>query len=70
MTTAEQTPSLPKFFSRYESRIDEALRTELLGLDPDMYNIHRYYMGWQEIDGTDSNAGGGKRMRPTLAMLA
>jgi len=27
-------------------------------------------MGWQEIDGTDSRATGGKRMRPTLAMLA
>ena len=27
-------------------------------------------MGWQEIDGTDSSATGGKRMRPTLAMLA
>jgi len=27
-------------------------------------------MGWQEIDGTNSNASGGKRMRPTLAMLA
>ena len=27
-------------------------------------------MGWQEIDGTDSSAIGGKRMRPTLAMLA
>ena len=27
-------------------------------------------MGWQEIDGTDSIATGGKRMRPTLAMLA
>jgi geranylgeranyl diphosphate synthase type I len=27
-------------------------------------------MGWQEIDGTDSHSTGGKRMRPTLAMLA
>ena len=27
-------------------------------------------MGWQEIDGTDSSAIAGKRMRPTLAMLA
>ncbi len=27
-------------------------------------------MGWQEIDGTDSKSLGGKRMRPTLAMLA
>ncbi|MCS5641671.1 MAG: polyprenyl synthetase family protein, partial [Dehalococcoidia bacterium] len=70
MTKVELAPSLPEFFSRYESRIDEALRTELSGLDPDIYNIHRYYMGWQEIDGTDSRATGGKRMRPTLAMLA
>ncbi len=70
MTTVKQTPSLPGFFSRYESRIDEALRKELTGLDTEIYNIHRYYMGWQEIDGTDSSTGGGKRMRPTLAMLA
>ena len=39
-------------------------------MKPDIYDIHRYYMGWQEIDGSDSNSMGGKRMRPTLAMLA
>lgn len=27
-------------------------------------------MGWQEIDGSDSNSTGGKRMRPTLTLLA
>jgi len=41
-----------------------------VGLEPDIYDIHRYYMGWQEIDGSDSNSSGGKRMRPTLALLA
>jgi len=67
---ATQSPSLPAFFTRYQGRIDEALRAELVGLKPDIYDIHRYYMGWQEIDGSDSNSTGGKRMRPTLAMLA
>lgn len=66
----KQGPSLPGFFSRYQSRIDDALRAELEGLEPDIYDIHRYYMGWQEIDGSDSNSTGGKRMRPTLALLA
>ncbi len=65
-----KSPSLPAFFTRYQGRIDEALRAELDGLEPDIYDIHRYYMGWQEIDGSDSNSMGGKRMRPTLAMLA
>ncbi len=65
-----KAPSLPIFFSRYQARIDEALRAELLGRESDIYDIHRYYMGWQEIDGSDSNSTGGKRMRPTLAMLA
>jgi geranylgeranyl diphosphate synthase type I len=66
----KQAPSLPDFFSRYQNRIDNALRAELVGLEPAIYDIHRYYMGWQEIDGSDSNSMGGKRMRPTLAMLA
>jgi len=69
-TGAKTGPSLPSFFTRYQSRIDEALRAELTGLTPEIYDIHRYYMGWQEIDGSDSNSTGGKRMRPTLALLA
>ena len=66
----KHAPSLPDFFTRYHDRIDEALRAELDGLEPAIYDIHRYYMGWQEIDGSDSMLTGGKRMRPTLAMLA
>ena len=76
----QQPPSLPDFFARYQDRIDTALRAEL-SEDPEqviresrmptgIYDIHRYYMGWQEIDGTHTDSTGGKRMRPTLAMLA
>ena len=71
-----QTPSLPAFFARYQDRIDAALRAELSDFScsnesvTDIYDIHRYYMGWQEIDGTHTASLGGKRMRPTLAMLA
>jgi len=71
-----QPPSLPAFFARYQDRIDAALRAELSDFScsnesvTDIYDIHRYYMGWQEIDGTHTASLGGKRMRPTLAMLA
>lgn len=61
---------MPSFFARYKDRIDTALRDELDDLEPDIYQIHRYYMGWQEIDGSPSQSTGGKRMRPTLAFLA
>lgn len=46
------------------------MRAEIADQKPAIYDIHRYYMGWKEIDGTDSKSIGGKRMRPTLAMLA
>jgi geranylgeranyl diphosphate synthase type I len=72
----QQAPSLPAFFARYEDRIDAALRAELSEFScsneavAGIYDIHRYYMGWQEIDGTHTDSKGGKRMRPTLAILA
>ncbi|MBG82101.1 MAG: polyprenyl synthetase family protein [SAR202 cluster bacterium] len=65
-----QPPSLPGFFSRYQNLINEALKDELSDLESDIYEIHRYYMGWQEVDGKPSNSTSGKRMRPTLALLA
>ncbi|MEK9676639.1 MAG: polyprenyl synthetase family protein [Chloroflexota bacterium] len=68
--TKSPAPSLPGFFSRYQDRIDTALRDEIAGLDPQIYAIHRYYMGWEETDGTPVDAPAGKRMRPTLALLA
>lgn len=62
--------SLPSFFARYQEPIDAALRAELDGLTLPLYETHRYYMGWTDVDGTESSNGGGKRLRPTLSLLA
>lgn len=62
--------SLPAFFSRYQQPIDAALRAELDELTLPLYATHSYYMGWTDIDGSESESAGGKRLRPTLALLA
>jgi geranylgeranyl diphosphate synthase type I len=61
---------LPSFFSRYQSTIDGALREELQGRELSLYETHRYYMGWTDTAGVPSDGGGGKRLRPTLTLLA
>jgi geranylgeranyl diphosphate synthase type I len=61
---------LPAFFARYQEQIDAALRAELEGLTLPLYETHSYYMGWTDLDGSPSSSVGGKRLRPTLALLA
>lgn len=61
---------LPSIFSRYSNRIDVALRAALDGFNSNIYDTHRYYMGWTQPDGSLANAAKGKRLRPTLALLA
>ncbi len=73
MSTAEnqvRTIGLPAFFARYQEPIDVALRAELDGLTLPLYETHRYYMGWTDVDGSPSSNAGGKRLRPTLSLLA
>ncbi len=70
-TGSAKPTTLPAFFARYQGMIDTALRAELDGLDLPVYETHRYYMGWTEVDGTPSSGSvAGKRLRPTLALLA
>ncbi len=71
-TTRNETRSisLPAFFSRYQQPIDAALKAELEGLSLPLYETHSYYMGWTDTDGTPSSNSGGKRLRPTLSLLA
>ena len=61
---------LPAFFARYQEQIDLALRAELDGLSLPLYETHSYYMGWTDVDGSETSNSGGKRLRPTLALLA
>lgn len=68
-----RSAELPAFFARYQELIDVALRAELDGLSLPLYQTHSYYMGWTEQDGSrpaGSGGSGGKRLRPTLALLA
>lgn len=66
----ERSTSLPAFFARYQEPIDAALRAELNGLTLPLYETHSYYMGWTGTDGSGPANSGGKRLRPTLALLA
>jgi geranylgeranyl diphosphate synthase type I len=71
-TTSEEVHAaeLPAFFARYQELIDLALKAELDGLSLPLYETHSYYMGWSDVDGSASSSSGGKRLRPTLALLA
>ena len=35
-----------------------------------IYDSLRYYMGWADVDGTSKRSAAGKRLRPTLCLLA
>ncbi len=60
----------PEVLDRVKRLVDPALRAAVDGLDdPRMRLIARYQMGWCEADGTPSR-GGGKAVRPTLAVLS
>lgn len=61
---------LPSFFARYQSTVDNALRNEISDLAFPLYDTHRYYMGWTDTEGNPAEGGGGKRLRPTLTLLA
>ncbi|MQG09737.1 MAG: polyprenyl synthetase family protein [SAR202 cluster bacterium] len=61
--------SIPKFFQRYEERINFALRKEYEKLHGNIYDTHKYYMGWTDENGKKINAIGGKRLRPNLVLL-
>lgn len=74
MPTAEPTisagPAVPKAFDRYRPAIQAALRDCLWSFTSPIHATHRYYMGWEDADGNPTETVGGKRLRPTLALLA
>ena len=61
--------SIPNFFQRYEERINFALRKEYEKLDGNIYDTHKYYMGWTDENGKKTDAISGKRLRPNLVLL-
>ncbi|MBL01365.1 MAG: hypothetical protein CL774_02590 [Chloroflexi bacterium] len=61
--------SIPNFFQRYEEKINLALRKEYEKLNDNIYDTHKYYMGWTDENGIKTSAVTGKRLRPNLVLL-
>jgi geranylgeranyl diphosphate synthase type I len=61
---------MPAFFGRYQAAIDQAMRTELRPHTLPLYTTLRYYLGWVDTEGNYDPQPAGKRVRPTLCLLA
>lgn len=61
---------LPPVFTRHQAVVGAALRAELDDRSLPIYDALRYYMGWADVDGTRRHSPEGKRLRPTLCLLA
>lgn len=68
--TVPKPPPLPGFFGRYQSAIDQAMRNNLRPLASPLFTTLRYYLGWVDSEGNYDPQPAGKRVRPTLCMLA
>ncbi|MDO8530911.1 MAG: polyprenyl synthetase family protein [Dehalococcoidia bacterium] len=61
---------LPPVFERYRSAVEGELRTALEGRTLLLYDMLRYHLGWTDPQGHPEALSGGKRLRPTLCLLA
>jgi geranylgeranyl diphosphate synthase type I len=68
--TVPKPPPTPGFFGRYQAAIDQAMRAELRPHGAPLYNTLRYYLGWVDTEGNFDPQPAGKRVRPTLCLLA
>ncbi|MEU2585718.1 polyprenyl synthetase family protein [Streptomyces avermitilis] len=60
----------PESLHRSRDAITPALRTALHLLDEETRHQAAYHLGWIEADGTPADRGGGKAVRPALALLS
>ncbi|MBI4308373.1 MAG: polyprenyl synthetase family protein [Chloroflexi bacterium] len=61
---------LPPVFGRYRAAIEAELRAALEGYNLALYDMLRYHLGWVDMEGRPEALSGGKRLRPTLCLLA
>ncbi|MBO0851307.1 MAG: polyprenyl synthetase family protein, partial [Pseudonocardia sp.] len=60
----------PDILARARDLVLPAMRAAVARLDPANERIVSYHLGWTELDGSPSAAGGGKGVRPALATLS
>ena len=73
MTTERRTApptAVPEVLERSRVLIEPELRTIVGGLNPDVGAAIGYHLGWWNVDGTPIAGGGGKGIRPALAILS
>ncbi|WP_354644738.1 polyprenyl synthetase family protein [Kitasatospora camelliae] len=67
--TALTRPTALESMERCRELVDPALRRTVHGLHRDVRDVAAYAFGWCDLDGTARAAGGGKGLRPALALL-
>lgn len=62
--------SVPGALARARDLVQPALVAAVERLDPEMRPVAAYHLGWRDEHGAPTPAGGGKGVRPALAVLA
>lgn len=61
---------LDSLWERYGSAIDADLKSFLQRGESPFYDLMGYHLGWRDAQGQPASFSGGKRLRPTLCLLA
>ena len=64
------TATLTPVLDRSRQLVLPAMRAAVAGLDPTSRDVAGYHLGWTDADGTACLSGGGKAVRPALALLS
>jgi len=64
------TQAMPDILTRARDAVTPALAAALERLTPDLRRIATYHLGWTDLDGQVTPGGGGKGVRPALAVLS
>ncbi len=64
------TTLLPPSLLRARDLVTPALQLAVADLGPGVRDVAGYHFGWLDADGRPSDAGGGKALRPALALLS
>jgi geranylgeranyl diphosphate synthase type I len=64
------TAVAPSSLSVVRALVEPSLRAAVDRLNPQMRRLAAYHMGWIEYDGSPADGGGGKALRPALALLS
>jgi geranylgeranyl diphosphate synthase type I len=64
------TQSVPEILPRARRLVEPALRAAVERLSPELRPVAEYHLGWVDAEGRPADAGGGKGVRPALALLS